>query len=143
MQVKQNDALRVVCNVDRHYSAIASQTQTSIPWLGMSRMERCCVETYKDINAVSAKNINLMFSRRSNHDGLRSSAQNTFVPLMNRTKFPESYFVNRSCKYWGDDPISVRQSHKLIVLRQTLREEIILFYYFILIMVVKNLCISA
>ena len=121
LQTKQNNALRVVANVDRQFSATAVHRETNIPWLDTLRKERCCVEVYKALNGLSPPSISNLFVQPDHGRSLRSSSAINFVPPRNRTTFSDNNFVNRSYKYWQQIPLDVRNSASLQIFKNNVK----------------------
>ena len=57
IQVAQNNALRVVKNVDCHYSVTSLHRELHVDWLDMSRQKRCFVETYKSLHNMTPSRV--------------------------------------------------------------------------------------
>ncbi len=122
LQTKQNNALRVVANVDRHFSATSVHLETNTPWLDTIRKERCCIEVYKALNSLAPPAICNMFLRPDHERSLRSSHANQFIPPRNRTAFADNNFVCRSYQYWQHIPIDVRNSSSLAIFKKSVRD---------------------
>ncbi len=86
LQIRQNNSLRAVLNVDSRFSTEALHTKTGVKWLDVSRKERCCVETYKTLNGLTPPGINKLFPTIDKIRTLRSSNIPNFLPILNRTK---------------------------------------------------------
>ena len=101
LQVSQNNALRVVKNVDQRYSATALHTQLNVDWLDVGRMKRCCTETYKILNNMTPETVRNQFRIQVSTRELRSTTDLNFTPSYNRTVFADNNLGNRCHKYWG------------------------------------------
>ena len=121
-KTKQNNALRVVANVDRQYSATAVHRETEIPWLDTMRKERCCIEVYKALNGISPPAICNMFVQPCHGRDLRSSSANVFLPPRNKTVFADNNFINRSHIYWQQIPSEVRSSASLAIFKNEVKK---------------------
>ena len=101
LQVAQNNALRVVKNVDQRYSATALHSQLNVDWLDISRQKRCCTETFKVLNNMTPTSMGKQFRVHEQLRCLRSNSDLNFVPVTNRTIFADNNFGNRCHKYWS------------------------------------------
>ena len=71
LQVRQNNALRNVCNVGKRFSASTLHQQTSITRLDTIRKERCWVDTYKALNGLAPPSSSCLFKRPNSERCLR------------------------------------------------------------------------
>ena len=101
MQIAQNNALRVVKNVDGRFSATALHNQLHVDWLDVARQKRCCIDTYKALHKMTPARMQLQFPVNENVRNLRSNADLTFTPKYNRTVFADRNFGNRCHRYWS------------------------------------------
>ena len=93
VQIAQNNALRVVKNVDSRYSATALHSQLHVDWLDVARKKRCCTEAYKALHKMAPARTQLLFPVNENVRNLRSNADLTFTPKFNRTVFADRILV--------------------------------------------------
>ena len=115
LQIAQNKAVRMVCNVDHDFSAIDVHTKTDIGWLDVSRAKRCSIEAYKALYALSPGRVRLnapflihkpMRSLRQNNDPL-------FIQRLNRTAQGDKNMTTYCYTYWAKLPADVHQSVSL------------------------------
>ncbi len=121
LQTKQNNALRVVANVDRHFSATKVHQDTNVPWLDIMRKERCCTEVYKTLNGISPPNVCNMFIRSSHDRALRSNSNVQYLPPRNKMVLADKNFVNRAYHYWQEIPVDIRNSVSLPVFKKNVK----------------------
>ena len=121
LQTMQNNALRVVANVDMHFSATKVHIETNIPWLDTMRKERYCVEVYKALNGMSPPNVCNMFTLPSHDRSLRSTTRSQYLPPRNRTVFADKNFVSRAYHYWQVVPVEVKSSASLSIFKKKVK----------------------
>ena len=102
LQIAQNNALRIVMNVDSRFSATALHNHLNVDWLDVSRRKRCCIDTYKALHAMAPSSVQRQFPINTSVLNLRSNSDLTFVPRHNRTKFSDKNFSNRCHRYWSE-----------------------------------------
>ncbi len=121
LQISQNNALRVVKNVDQRYSATALHTQLKVDWLDVGRQKRCCTESYKILHNLTPEIMRKQFKTNEPLRNLRSQSDLNFTPHCNRTVFADNNLGNRCHKYWSSLSPDMHKSSSLNVFKTSMR----------------------
>ena len=94
LQVSQNNALRVMKNVDKCYSATALHWELNADWLRVARQKCCCIEAFKSMHQKMPSSMQRQFLIVESRRDLRSNSDLTFMPHLTHTKFADSNLEN-------------------------------------------------